>query len=125
MEVCQRVQDSNQESREGPSTPQQHLAVLLAHIQSRINLDEVAFPEGNITYHQLRRIDQSSNPHLYTEASLQEDAAYQPPHYQDAQSEVEEEEEGEVEEECPLPIPDPSQGCLRSSTCQGQKRGRK
>ena len=91
---------------ERPSTPQQHLAVLLARIQSGINLDEVAFPEGNITYRQLRRIDQLSNPHLYTKASLQEDAAYQPPHYQDVQSEGEEEEEGEVEEECPLPIPD-------------------
>ena len=42
--------------------------------------------------------------------SLQEDAAYQPPCFQDAQSEEEEEEEeeGEEEEEHPLPIPDPS-----------------
>ena len=67
---------------------------LLARIRSGINLNEVAFPEGNITYGQLWRIDQLSNPHLYTEASIQEDAAYQPPHYQDAQSEGEEEEAG-------------------------------
>ena len=40
--------------------------------------------------------------------SLQEDAAYQPPHFQDAQSEEEEEEEKEEEEDHPLPIPGPS-----------------
>ena len=82
----------------------QRLAALLTRIRSRVNLDEVAFTEGNITYHQLRRIDQSSNPHLYTEASLQEDAAYQPPHYQDDQDEGVEEEEVEVEEQQPLPM---------------------
>ena len=75
-------------------------------MRSGINLNEVAFPEGNVTYHQLQRMDQSSNPHLYTEASLQEDTAYQPPCFQDAQSKGEENEEGEVKEECPLPIPD-------------------
>ena len=89
-------------------TPQQHLEALLAHIRSRENLDKVAFTEGNITYHQFWRIDQSSNPHLYTKVSLLEDADYQPPCFQDDQSEGEEEEEGELKEECPLPIPDPS-----------------
>ena len=80
---------------------------LLAHIWSGVNLNEVAFPEGNITYCQLWRIDQSSNPHLYTKASLQEDAAYQPSCFQDTQSNGEEEEEGEVKEDQPLLIPDP------------------
>ena len=51
--VRQRVQAYNQELREGPLTPQQHLAALLARIQSGVNLDEVAFAEGNITYRQL------------------------------------------------------------------------
>ena len=88
--VRHRVEQYNRALREGPSTPQQHLVALLARIQSRVNLDEVAFPEGNITYRQLWRIDESSNPHLYTEASLQEGAAYQPPCFQDAQSKGEE-----------------------------------
>ena len=100
----QRIEAHNQSLREQPSTPRQHLAALLARIRSRINLDEVAFTEGNITYQNLRRIDQQSNPHLYTEASLQEDAAYEPPHYQDDQDKEEAEEEAEVEEQQPLPI---------------------
>ena len=45
-----------------------------------------------------------SNPHLYTEVSLQEDAAYEPPHYQGAQDEEEAEEKAEVEEQQPLPV---------------------
>ena len=85
-------------------TPRQRLAALLAHIQSGVNLDELAFAEGNITYRQLQRIDQQSNPHLYTEASLQEDTVYQPPRYQDNQEEGEAEEEVEVEEQQPLPV---------------------
>ena len=81
--------------------------MLLARIRSGVNLDKLAFSEGNITYRQLRRIDQSSNPHLYTEASLLEDAAYEPPRYQDNQDEGEGEEEAEEEELPPLPIPGP------------------
>ena len=82
--------------------------MLLVHIWSGRDLDEVAFEEGNITYCQLWRIDQSSNPHLYTEASLLEDAAYQPPGYQDSQDKGEAVEEVEEEELPPLPIPGPS-----------------
>ena len=81
--------------------------MLLACIRSGENLDEVAFTEGNITYRQLWRIDQGSNPHLYTKVSQQEDADYQPPHFQDISSQGEEEEEVEEEEECPLPVPGP------------------
>ena len=72
----QRIEAHNQSLREQPSTPRQCLAALLTRIWSGVNLDEQAFPEGNITYCQLRRIDQLSNPHLYTKASLLEDAAY-------------------------------------------------
>ena len=103
-ELHQRIEAHNQSLREQPSTPCQHLAALLTRIRSRVNLDELAFTEGNITYHQLQRIDQSSNPHLYTEASLQEDAAYEPPCYQDDQDKGEVEEEVEEEEQEPLPI---------------------
>ena len=103
-ELRQRIEAHNQSLREQPSTPRQCLAALLTRIQSGVNLDEVAFEEGNITYQQLQRIDQSSNPHLYTEASLQEDAAYEPPRCQDAQDEEEAEEEAEVEEQTPLPM---------------------
>ena len=103
-ELRQRIEAHNQSLREQPSSPRQRLAALLACIRSRINLNEIAFTEGNITYRQLRRIDQQSNPHLYTEASLQEDAAYKPPRFQDDQDEVEAEEEVEVEEQQPLPV---------------------
>ena len=103
----QRIIEHNRSLRELPLAPHQWLEALLAHIWSGENLDKVAFTEGNITYCQLQRIDQSSNPHLYTEASLLKDADYQPPCFQDDQSEEEEQEEGKVEEECPLLIPDP------------------
>ena len=103
-ELRQRIEAHNQSLWEQPLTPRQRLAVLLARIRSGVNLDEQAFEEGNITYRQLRRIDQSSNPHLYTEASFQEDAAYQPPCYQDDQDKGEAEEVVEVEEQQPLPV---------------------
>ena len=103
-ELCQRIEAHNQSLREQPSTPRQRLAALLAHIRSGVNLNKVAFTEGNITYWNLQRIDQQLNPHLYTETSLQEDAAYKPPHYQDDQEEEEAEEEAEVEEQQPLPM---------------------
>ena len=82
-ELRQRIEAHNQSLREQPSTPRQRFAALLTRIWSRVNLDEVAFQEGNITYRQLWRIDQGQNPHLYTEVSLQEDANYEPPCYQD------------------------------------------
>ena len=91
----------------------------MARIRSEENLDEPAFGEGTLTYHQLRRIDQQRNSHLYTEASLLEDANYEPPRYQGSPSEEEEEEEGKTleeevqEEEHPLPIPLPSGTHLR------------
>ena len=69
-ELRQQIEAHNRSLQEQPQTPRQRLAVLLTHIRSRINLDEQAFSEGNITYRQLWRIDQQSNPHLYTEASL-------------------------------------------------------
>ena len=103
-ELRQQIEAHNQSLREQPLTPRQCLTALLTRIRSGVNLDEVAFSEGNITYQNLRRIDQQSNPHLYTEASLQEDAAYEPPCYEGAQDEGEAEEEVEVEEQQPLPV---------------------
>ena len=103
-ELHQRIEAHNQSLREQPSTPHQHLAAHLTRIRSGVNLDELAFAEGTITYRQLQRIDQSSNPHLYTEASLLEDTDYEPPCYQDDQEEGEVEEEVEEEEQQPLPV---------------------
>ena len=121
-----RVVAFNQEIGAGPSNPppsppqpqlsliaRERIADLLTRIRSGENLDEPAFGEGTLTYRQLRRIDQQSNPHLYTEASLLEDADYQSPRYQEDPSEEEEVEEGvtqaeeELVEEQPLPIPEP------------------
>ena len=104
-ELRQRIEAHNQSLREQPPTPIQCLAAILTHIQSAVNLDKVAFQEGNITFRQLRRIDQGQNPHLYTKVSLQEDANYEPPRYQDDQEEGEVVEEVEEEEQQPLPIP--------------------
>ena len=103
-ELRRRIEAHNRSLQELNLTPHQRLANILTRIRSGTNLDEITFQEGNITYRQLRRIDQGQNPHLYTEASLQEDAAYEPPHYQDVPEEVEEEEEAEVEEQQPLPV---------------------
>ena len=52
-ELRQRIKAHNQSLREQPSTPRQRLAALLARIQSGVNLDEIAFTEGNITYRNL------------------------------------------------------------------------
>ena len=49
-ELRQRIEAHNQSLREQPLTPRQRLAALLARIRSGVNLDEVAFSEGNITY---------------------------------------------------------------------------
>ena len=106
-ELRTRIEAHNWSLWEEPSTPRQHLAAILNCIQSGVNLDEIAFPEGNITYHQLQRIDQSSNPHLYTEASLLEDTNYQSPRYLDDLDEGEVEEEVAEGELPPLPVPAP------------------
>ena len=125
-ELRRRVEAFNQEIGAGPSNPppsppqpqlsliaRERIADLLTRIRSGENLDEPAFGEGTLTYRQLRRIDQQRNPHLYTKASLLEDADYQSPRYQGNQSEDEEEVEGETQaeeemvEEYPLPIPEP------------------
>ena len=103
--LLQRIEDRNHRIRELPLMPEQRLKSLLTQIWSGENLDELAFLEGNITYQQLRKIDQSANPHLYTKASLLEDADYEPPCVEEQEHLEGEEEE---EEECPLLILDPS-----------------
>ena len=103
---CQRIEAHNSQLKELPLTPEQRLESLLARIRSGEISDEVAFSEGNITYRQLWRIDQSANPHFYTKASIQRDADYKPPCVEESGPQGEEEEE-EEEEECPLLIPDP------------------
>ena len=52
-ELRQQIEAHNQSLWEQPSTPRQCLAAILTHIWSRVNLDEQAFEEGNITYRQL------------------------------------------------------------------------
>ena len=108
----QRIKDHNCWIRELPLTPEQWLESILTRIRSRENLDEVAFKQDNITYHQLWRIDQATNPQFYTEASLLEDADYQPPCIEEPEL-LGEEEEVEEEEERPLQILDPSGTHLR------------
>ena len=52
-ELRNRIEAHNQSLREQPSTPRQRLAALLTRIWSGVNLDELAFEEGNIMYRQL------------------------------------------------------------------------
>ena len=49
-ELRQQIEAHNRSLWEEPSTPRQCLAALLARIWSGVNLDDVAFTEGNITY---------------------------------------------------------------------------
>ena len=100
----QRVEAQNQRTRELGLTASQWLDAVLTHVQSGINLDEPAFAEGNITFHQLRNIDHNENPQFYSELSQHVDDNYEPPRHEESDSQDEEEEEGE--EEIPLPIPD-------------------
>ena len=110
--LCQRVKDHNHWIRELPLTPKARLDTILERIRSGVNLDKLAFSEGNLTYRQLRRIDQLTNPQFYSEVSLLEDTDYQPPCIKEPEPLGEEEEE-EEEEEHPLYIPDPSGTHLR------------
>ena len=52
-ELHQRIEAHNWSLREQPPTPHQRLAAILTHIWSGVNLNEIAFQEGNITYCQL------------------------------------------------------------------------
>ena len=86
-----------------PITVEQRVDQFLARIWSGMNLDEVAFTEGHITYWNLLNIDCNTNPQFYTDLSDAVDDNYEPPHLEDFDSQ--EEEEGE--EESPLSIPGP------------------
>ena len=82
----------------GHLTPDQ----VLAQVRLGINLDELVFSEGNITFWHVWNINRNTNPHLYSESSVTADDNYKPPHHKALES------EGEDEESSPLPIPDPS-----------------
>ena len=104
----QRVEDHNRQIRELPLTPEARLDTILERIRSGVNLDKLAFSEGNLTYQQLRRIDQLTNPQFYSEVSLLEDADYQPPHVKEPEPLGEEQEVEEEQEQRPLQILVPS-----------------
>ena len=102
--LWQRVKSHNQWVRELPLTVNQRLDSLLTHIWLGINLNEIAFSDGNITFRQLRNIDCNENPQFYSELSQHEDDNYEPSHLEELDSQ----NEKEGEEESPLPIPDPT-----------------
>ena len=101
----QRVEDHNCRIRELPLTSEARLNTILERVRVGINLDELAFSEGSLTYQNLCWIDQLTNPQYYLEVSLLEDADYQPPRVEDPEP-LGEEEEVEEEEQCLLHIPD-------------------
>ena len=75
---------------------------VLAQIRSGVDLDQLAFREGNITYQNLWNIDQSANPHLYPKSSIVADNNYEQPFHEASENEA------KGEESTPLPIPDPT-----------------
>ena len=103
--VWRRVESHNQRVRELGLTTNQWLDTVLTHVQSRINLDEPAFTEGNITFRQLQNINRNKNPQFYSESSQHKDDNHEPVCLDGSDSQDEDEEEGE--EENPLPMPDP------------------
>ena len=83
--------------------------LVLACIHSGIDLDEVSFTHGNITFCHLQQIDHNENPQFYPESYDAVDDQYK----QQWKDEIESQVEEEVEEEAakgqePLQIPDPS-----------------
>ena len=62
--LCQRVEAFNGRIRERPLTPEARVDSILERVRAGINLDELAFSEGSLTYRNLRRIDQLTNPLL-------------------------------------------------------------
>ena len=99
-----RVEEHNHQVQQLSVSVTQRLEDLLTHIRSGENLDKIAFPEGNITYHQLCNKDWNTNPHLYSESSHHMDNNYKPPCLKDFDSQKEE----EGKEESPLLILDPT-----------------
>ena len=83
----------NNRIRELPLTVDERLNTILERVRVEENLDKLVFSEGTLTYRHLHQIDQLTNPHLYSEASLLEDADYQPPHIEDPEPLEEEEED--------------------------------
>ena len=66
---------------------------VFACIRSGVNLDQLAFREGNITYWNLWNIDRNINPHLYTKSSNGVDDNYEQPFHKELENRDEEEEE--------------------------------
>ena len=96
-----RITAHNHHLQQLPIAADQRVEQLLAHIQSGIDLNQIAFREGNITYWNLRNLDQNANPQFYTNSSDAADDNYEQPYLEDSEHWGEEEEE----EESPLPIP--------------------
>ena len=66
----------NEQLHQLPITAEQRVDQLLARIWSGINLDEIAFREGSITYWNLWNIDENANPQFYTDLSNTVDNNY-------------------------------------------------
>ena len=76
-DLRQRIEAQNQQTRELGLTAKQWLDTVLTCVRSGINLDEPAFAEGNITFHQLQNIDRNENPQFYSELSQHADDNYE------------------------------------------------
>ena len=84
--------------RPRPITADFTVEQLLAQIRSRVDLDQPAVTEGNITYQHLQNIDRNPHPEFYTKLSNTVDDNYKQPHHKEIEFQGE-------DKECPLPIP--------------------
>ena len=62
---------------QSPTTADLSVEQILAHIRSGVDLDQIAFREGNITYWNLWNIDRNTNPQFYTDSSDTVDNNYE------------------------------------------------
>ena len=72
-----RVEERNRQIQQLSVPVTQKLEDLIAQIQSGVDLDEIAFTKGNITFCHLRDIDQNTNPQFYNELSQHVDDNYE------------------------------------------------
>ena len=105
----QRIKAHNQQIRQLPTSVEQRVEDVIARIWTGVNLDEIAFTEGQISYGNLQNIEWNANPQFYTDSSDAADDNYKQPCHEGSDSQGEE----EGEEESPLPIPGPSGTHLR------------
>ena len=109
-EYRQRVENVRQRVttpfRPSPIAADLLVAQLLARIWSGVDLDQLAFQEGSITYQNLWNIDRNTHPKFYADSSDAADDNFRQPCLEDIEQQGEEEEEEESPSRTHLRIPE-------------------